>query len=101
MTLNLGNGYIGQIRGPFSSSDRINFNNHLIKLGVFIGEKDFMAYPPDGFKIQITDTAGTQTIIRLGREGIYELDEVISLGSISFPLGAPASLVIDYAVMDE
>ena len=101
MDLNLKNGYIGQIRGPFSNNDIINFNNHLIKLGVFIEEKDLMTYSPDGFKIQITDITGIQTLIKLGQKGIYELSEAINLKSISFPLGGPVSLVIDYAVVEE
>ena len=92
----LTSGSIGQIQGPFAAGDVINFNNKFVKLGVIIGEKDLMTYESTGFDMVIDGVR-----IRFGREGIYELDDRLQIGSISFPQGAPASVLIDYVIIDE
>ena len=92
----LTSGSIGQIQGPFSSNDIINFDNKFVKLGVIIKDKDLMTYEETGFYMLINDI-----LIQFGREGIYELDDTLSINSISFPQGAPPSLLIDYVIIDE
>ena len=92
----LTSGSIGQIQGPFTASDVINFDNKFVKLGIIIGEKDLMTYEDTGFFVEIDGVR-----IKFGRDGIYELDDTLRLGSISFPSGAPASLLIDYVIMNE
>lgn len=99
MNLILTNGVIGQIQGPLTSTDMINFNNNYIKLGISIGEKDLMTYEQSeykGFIFQIDNE-----IIRLGRDGMYETDDVVQISQLKFPQGAPASLLVEYVVNNE
>ena len=100
MDLTVTTGAIGQIQGPFTVDDYIDFNtNKYIKLGISINEKDLMTFEESnagGYTIQIDDT-----LIRLGRDGMYELTEGAHLKRISFPQGAPASVIVDYVVLDE
>lgn len=98
MALNLNYGAIGQLRGPFALGESFSFPNVKVRLGVCIGEKDFMkaGNPNDnnGYAIQINDQ-----LIRLGRTYIYESTEDTDVTTLSFPQGAPASLIVDYEVI--
>ena len=99
MNLNLTNGMIGQVQGPLTSTDNINFNGNYVKLGISLGEKDLMTYTESeyhGFMFQINDA-----LIRLGRDGMYETDDVIQINQLTFPQGAPASLLIEYVINNE
>lgn len=99
MSLNLSNGAIGQVQGPFQANDSLNFSGKQVKLGVSIAEKDLMTYggtADKGFMMKINDE-----LIRLGREGRYESDDWIVLGQVSFPRGAPASVLVEYVVKTE
>ena len=103
MVLNLKSGSIGQIQGPFSENDVFTFrglNDGIVyvKLGIIINDKDLMTFGDSedkGFTVRINGD-----LIRFGWEGIYELDEVMKIDSLSFPQGAPASVIIDYVVMN-
>ena len=97
--INLTSGAIGQIQGPFNSSDILNFNNEGVKLGISIAEKDLMTYggtEEKGFIVQINEEN-----IRFGREGIYESDDWILLNTVSFPQGAPESVLVEYVIKTE
>lgn len=100
ITINKPVGSIGQIQGPFSENDVISFsNNYNYKIGIIIGDPDFMTFGNSndkGFTMKIDN----DTLIRFGREGIYELDDEISLSSLKFPQGAPASVIVDYVVLE-
>lgn len=97
MIIDLPHGSIGQIQGPFTNTDTIDFSNKDIKIGISIGEKDLMTYggtESKGFTVKIDDV-----LIRFGRDGIYELDEEMRIGLVSFPQGAPASVLIEYVIL--
>lgn len=90
---------IGQIKGPFLPSeniaDKINPNaRHYTKIGIEIGEKDFFTYQSD-FIFFINGQE-----IHMGRTQKYELDEDIYLSSLIFKDGAPASVIVDYAIVE-
>ena len=103
IVLNLKSGSIGQIQGPFSEDDEfifqsLNGGTAYVKLGIIINDKDLMTFgnsEDKGFTVNINGE-----LIRFGREGIYELDDVMKIDSLSFPQGAPASVIIDYVVMN-
>ncbi len=98
MNLNLTNGSIGQVQGPLTSADIINFNNNYVKLGISIGEKDLMAWEAEhhDFIFQIDSVR-----IKLGQTGMYETDDVIRINQLNFPDGAPASLLVEYVINNE
>ena len=99
MNIDLSNGAIGQVQGPFQANDFLNFNGKQVKLGVSIAEKDLMTYGGTeikGFTIKIDDE-----LIKLGREGIYESDDWVELNQITFPQGAPVSVLIEYVIKSE
>ena len=99
MELNLTNGAIGHVQGPFTNNTIFNFQNKEIKLGISIAEKDLMTFETSedlGFIFQIDNE-----YIKLGKEGIYESDDWIRLNQLSFPNGAPSSVLIEYVVKFE
>ncbi len=90
----LDEGVIGQVQGPFSSGDVFIFSNKSIKVGIFINEKDLMTFNWE-FPVQIN---GVNIIIY--KAGMYEPNVSLPISSISFPQGAPASVFIDYVVLE-
>ena len=99
MNINLLNGAIGQVQGPFATNEILNFNGAEVKLGISIAEKDLMTYEQTinkGFVILINNE-----LVKLGYEGIYESDDWIILNQISFPQGAPPSILIEYVIKSE
>lgn len=99
MNLNLTNGSIGQIQGPLTSVDTINFNKSFVKLGISIGEKDLMTYQESENKSLMFQI--DNELIKLGQDGIYETDDVVQINQLTFPQGAPASLLIEYVINNE
>lgn len=98
---NLVQGAIGQIKGPLTINDSIVFSTSNaaglppdLKLGISIDEKDLMTY---GWKFPVSIN---NTRILIGSTGRYEFDEKVTINTISFPQGAPASVIIDYVVLD-
>lgn len=98
---NLVQGSIGQIKGPLAINDSITFSTSNVagrppdlKLGISIDEKDLMTYEWR-FPVVINDIS-----ISVGSTGRYEIDDNIAIDTISFPQGAPASVIIDYVVLD-
>lgn len=93
-------GVIGQIQGPFEQNQFFDFNNKIIKLGIFIAEKDLMTFLGDNQNMQgfPVDINGERVIIY--KKGMYEPNVPLSLARVSFPQGAPASVFIDYVVLD-
>ena len=99
MNLNLTNGSIGQIQGPLTSADTINFNKSFVKLGISLGENDLMTYQESENKSLMFQI--DNELIRLGQDGIYETDDVVQINQLTFPQGAPASLLIEYVINNE
>lgn len=85
-------GQIGQIQGPFyinqDVASEISNSGQDVLLGITIGEKDYMQAP---FYFVLNGRT-----IYMGSTCMYELSNPIALTSLVFPLGAPASLIIDY-----
>ena len=86
-------GRLGQLLGPFSPGEEIinlisatNTNSQYrdMKLGIQTAIDTIVNI--NGKSIQI------------GRTGLYELDEIMSVSSIVFPNGAPENTIIDYVI---
>ena len=90
-----------QYRGPYAARQTIDLPSGSYKLGISIGEKDFMKFGDSqissgstkGFGIILGDTP-----ILIGRTFMYETVEAITGTSLTFPLGAPASLIVDILI---
>lgn len=110
-------GIIGQIQGPFSSNTNVvqlinakigkPFGEPIFaKLGISLAEKDYMIFGaeedgtmPTSFKFYLDQGEGA-TEFWVGRTQIYESDEGITIKSLVFPQGAPASVLIEYVILD-
>lgn len=115
-------GMIGQLVGPFNSnvniipliSNKEGISNLIFfKLGISLGEKDYMVYTREevendhvnikkrfNFKITFGDElAGSGTEFWLGKTQIYESDEGLYIKELIFPEGAPASTLIEYTIL--
>lgn len=91
-------GYIGQIKGPFLANQNILANidipiGYQLKWGISITPKDLMPYPEWYFIVN-------DQYIKMGKTGMYEVDEPMIVSNISFPLGAPASTLIEFIVYE-
>ena len=88
------NGRVGQVLGPFDTSDLLAENG---KISEFTPESS----QPILSKLGIQTSPGTiikvnGVEIKIGKTGIYELDEVVNVKSLSFPNGADADTIIDF-----
>lgn len=89
------NGHIGQVYGPFvANKDLLDDDG---PIGILTPEKE----RPVLYKIGIQAPRGTfvqinNTLIKIGKTGIYELDEVVKITSVIFPEGAPSEAMIDF-----
>lgn len=88
------NGRVGQVLGPFDSSDLLAENG---KISKFTPETS----QPILSKMGIQTSPGTvikvnDVEIKIGKTGIYELDEVVNIKSLVFPNGADADTIIDF-----
>lgn len=89
------NGHIGQVRGPFVSNEDLLDDNKPI--GAFTPEKE----RPVIIKLGIQAEEGTIVCInganiKIGKTGIYELDNVINIKELYFPDGADENTLIDF-----
>lgn len=95
-------GVIKQFKGPFKENQSINLTDNPCKIGISIAEDDFMSWGAiynsktkqwQG-KDFIINIKGEQ--IHMGRTYIYQSQQAVDQPiSISFPDGAPTSLIID------
>lgn len=88
------NGSIGQVIGPFSAGEDLlaeggdimtiinSKTMQLIKLGIQTAQ---------GTIVKINGAN-----IKIGKTGIYELDETVAIKSLIFPNGANANTIIDF-----
>ena len=111
-------GMIGQAQGPFSSNDIINSiiipqirehggdvsNPVFAKFGISIGEKDYMIFDQmeeDGKRFKfIIDFGDGEKTIWMGKTQMYESDDGIEIQTLKFPEGAPASVFVEYVVLN-
>ena len=92
--MGLMNGRLGQVLGPFDSSELLGQEG---KISAFTPETT----TPIILKLGIQAATGTivkinGVPIKIGITGIYELDEVIKIKSISFPNGADENTIVDF-----
>lgn len=91
-------GYLGQIKGPFNSSEnvfsKINIpSGYKVKIGISINPYDLMPEPEWYFEIN-------EKHIKMGKTGMYETDEPIAAASLYFPMGAPPSTIVDFVLYE-
>ena len=89
------NGRLGQVAGPFDAGI------DLLADGGAISEFTPETNAPTLSKLGIQTTAGSTILIngvgvKLGKTGIYELDKVVNIESLIFPLGADANTIVDF-----
>lgn len=91
----LQNGHIGQVTGPFEAGQDLLADDGAI--GMFTPEKE----RPILYKIGIQTTQGTivninGTSIKIGKTGIYEIEDIIKITDLNFPNGADEDTIIDF-----
>lgn len=89
------NGHVGQVLGPFVANADLLGDQGAI--GIFTPEKE----RPVIYKLGIQASVGTivninNTLIKIGRTGIYELDDTVKVTYLSFPNGADENTIIDF-----
>lgn len=89
------NGRIGQVTGPFSANVDLLDDN--APIGAFTPETT----RPILYKLGIQAAVGTRVLvnnatIKIGKTGIYELDNVVEVKNLVFPDGADENTIIDF-----
>lgn len=89
------NGRIGQVTGPFSAG--VDLLNDNAPIGMFTPETT----KPILYKLGIQAEEGTiveinGVSVKIGKTGIYELDNVVDVKTLIFPNGADADTIIDF-----
>lgn len=89
------NGRIGQVLGPFAAN--IDLLETTAPIGVFTPETT----KPILYKLGIQASEGTivkinNVPIKIGKTGIYELDNIVDVKTLVFPNGADENTIIDF-----
>lgn len=89
------NGRIGQVTGPFTENVDLLEDNQPI--GAFTPETT----KPILYKLGIQAAEGTiveinNVPIKIGKTGIYELDNIVDVKTLVFPNGADEDTIIDF-----
>lgn len=89
------NGRIGQVVGLFTADIDLLADN--APIGAFTPETT----RPILYKLGIQTDQGTQVeinnvTVKIGKTGIYELDNIVDVKKLVFPKGAPANTIIDF-----
>ncbi len=89
------NGRIGQVLGPFNAGVDLLEDN--APIGTFTPETT----RPILYKLGIQTDEGTivevnNVPVKIGKTGIYELDNIVDIKKLVFPNGAPANTIIDF-----
>ena len=89
------NGRIGQVVGPFTAG--VDLLNDNAPIGAFTPE----ITRPILYKLGIQTDEGTQVeinnvTVKIGKTGIYELDNIVDVKTLVFPNGADADTIIDF-----
>lgn len=123
------NGIMGQLIGPFSANQNVIpliaskegvTSPIFFKLGISIGEKDYMIYTRETvetyidpkehkeykkinvekqFTFELGQNNAEPEEFWLGKTQIYESDDGLTISHLSFPEGAPASTLIEYTIL--
>ena len=88
------NGRVGQVCGPFGTTDLLSAEGAISQLTPestrpVITKLGIQA--PQDTVVQINGIN-----IKIGKTGIYELDEVVAVKSVIFPQGADDSAIVDF-----
>ena len=95
----IGIGYLGQVKGPFNNGENIFSTRVLlpegckIKFGISIDPYDLLIRPEWGFRVN-------ERYIKMGKTGMYEIDEPMIVSSLTFPEGAPASILVEFVIYE-
>ena len=89
------NGRVGQVVGPFTANTDLLDDN--APIGAFTPEKT----RPILYKLGVQAPEGTYILVnnanvKIGKTGIYELDNVVEVKHLVFPNGAGADTLIDF-----
>lgn len=89
------NGRIGQVTGPFTANVDLLDDN--APIGAFTPETT----RPVLYKLGIQAEQGTNVLInnvniKIGKTGIYELDNIVNINNLVFPNGADENTIIDF-----
>lgn len=89
------NGRIGQVVGPFTAG--VDLLNDNAPIGAFTPETS----RPVLYKLGIQATEGTRILVnnvnvKVGKTGIYELDNIVEIKNLVFPDGADDDTIIDF-----
>ena len=89
------NGRVGQVLGPFTSGVDLLGDN--APIGAFTPETT----RPILYKLGIQTQVGTivqinDVPIKIGKTGIYELDNIVEIRKLVFPNGADANTIVDF-----
>lgn len=96
-------GKVKQYQGPFQSGDIIRFKSDTgYKLGISIGEKDFMSFEGiDREKSESIPIVINGKEIQIGRTFMYEPGVLLTDLILSFPKGCPQSTLIEITAMEK
>ena len=89
------NGRVGQVVGPFTAGVDLLADN--APIGAFTPETT----RPILYKLGVQTAEGTiievnHVPVKVGKTGIYELDNVVNIKTLVFPNGADADTIIDF-----
>ena len=92
-------GTIGQLQGPFEANVNVlpEVGDNMI-IGVSIPEKELMPFNSDenlGFYFLLNNEK-----VKIGKQGIYEMDTPMRINNLSFPKGAPKEVKVEYRVYE-
>lgn len=71
-----------------------------MKLGISIDDKDLLPFGdvnayPTGFSFTVNNS---DTLIQMGRTGMYETDGAVQISSLIFTNNAPQSVIVNYVI---
>lgn len=88
------NGRVGQVLGPFDATDLLSKEG---AISIFTPETT----APILIKLGVQAAEGTivkvnNAEIKIGKTGIYELDEIVPIRHLIFPNGADEDTIVDF-----
>ena len=92
------NGSVGQVLGPFTAgADLLAANGPIMEIVLAKSDTEKVSLnklgiqAPEGTLVEINDVR-----IKIGKTGIYELDETVAIRKLVFPNGANSSVIVDF-----
>jgi len=89
------NGRLGQVSGPFTAN--VDLLDDYQAIGSFTPETTRPILTKLGIQTEEGTIVQINSIsIKIGKTGIYELDNIVDVKSLIFPNGASADTIIDF-----